>query len=299
MAQRVGDQRTQVYTLELLGTFQLQLGTYLAEPYEASHRQCLSLCQKMQFESMINSSTLSGLGVTLIWNGKFAEGCSYLLKRSHKVFDKGPDKTAFLYNGLSMAYLHQGQYDQAYSHCELSLSAAYRSTIPRYISTTLWTKGLIALVQDDPITAEQSLHESLSVIKDIDLVGCHEFPLVGLAFLASQAGDLSAMRHDLWRALRIAVATQSFLSLLHIFPAVALYLSGQRQQAAFALEIYALISQYGHVANSRWFAEIVGDHLQATQASLPAALIAKALRRGKHRDMWSTARGLLAMLANE
>lgn len=286
-----GDQRTQIYTLELLGLFQLRLG-YLAEA-EDSHRQCLALCQKMNFQSMVNS-ILTGLGVTLIWNGKFAEGCSYLLQRISKLFDKGHDSLAILHNGLSMAYLHQGQYDQAKSHCELSLSAARKSKIPRYIATALWVKGQISLIQDDLQTTKQILNESLSVIEGVDLIGCHELPLVGLAFNAFRCRNLQIMRDYLMRSLRIAVDTESFLSLLDIFPAVALYLLGQNE-LSLALETYTLASQYAYVANSRWFDDIVGWNIKAIKAGKTA----KGKRCGEGRDMWVTATELLMKLERD
>ena len=292
VAEAAGNQRTQVYTLELLGAFQLHLG-HLAEA-EASHRHCLALCQKMDLEFMVNS-ILSGLGITLIWNGKFAEGGDYLLQRSRKLFDKGPDNLSFMHDGLSMAYLHQGQYDRAKEYNELSLSAARKSKIPRYIAKSLWTKGQIALIQADPDATEQILHESLSVIEGIDLVGHHEGPLVGLAYNACRRSDLQAMGGYLLRSLQIAVGAHNFLSLLDIFPAVALYLLKQGQML-LALELYTLACQYAYVANSRWFEEIAGRHVQAAKAGLPADLVAERDHRGKERDMWATATELLTKL---
>lgn len=120
---------------KLLGAFQTQLG-YLAEA-EESHRQCLTLAREMNLEWMVNS-ILSGLGYTLIWNGKFAEGIDYLLERINKrAFDRGPAHLAFTHNGLSLAYLHQGQYDQARTHSEQSLSAARKAKHPQYIASAL------------------------------------------------------------------------------------------------------------------------------------------------------------------
>jgi predicted ATPase/DNA-binding SARP family transcriptional activator len=295
IAKATDDQLVQSFTLELLGLFQLQIG-HLAEA-EESHRQCLALCKKLDFESMVNS-ILSGLGVTLIWNGKFAEGCEYLIERTKKQFDKGYEPLAFTHNGLSMGYLHQGQYDQAKNHSDLSLSAARKSNVPRYIAASLWTKGRLALTQDDPTTTEQILNESLSIIEGIVLVGYHEGPLVGLALNAFRRGDLRAMGGYLLRSLQIAVGAENFLSLLDIFPAVALYLLGQGE-TYFALEVYALASRYAYVANSRWFEDVAGCHIEAAKADLTADMVAKAETRGKDRDVWATASELLAMLENE
>ncbi len=288
-AKAENDQRTQVYTLELLGAFQLHLG-HLAEA-ENSHRQCLALCQKMEFESMINSM-LIGLGITLIWNGKFTEGCRYLEARLKKQFDKGHDIIALIHDGLCMAFLHQGNYVQAELHSELSLSAAYQSKIPRYIAKALWNKGQLALFRRDTRITEQIFEECLSVIEGINLMGCHELPLVGLAYNAFRQDDLLAMKSHLSNALQIAVGDKNFLSLLEIFPAASLYLL-KRRQISFALEVYAIVSKFAFVANSRWFEEIVGQHINAIR---PAASIMKRDRYFKEDDIWSTTTQLMRML---
>ena len=291
-AQAMDNPLSQVATLELLGSFQTQLG-HLAEA-EASHRQCLTLARQMNLEWMINS-ILNGLGWTLIWNGKFAEGCDSLLERIDTLFDRGPAHVAFAHTGLSLAYLHQGQYNQAKYHSELGLSAARESKRPQYIATSLWTQGRIALVQDDLVTTEQIFQESLSVIEGIDLVGNQEGPLVGLAYNAFRCGDLEAMRGHLLRSLQIAIDTENFLSRLDIFPAVALYLFGQGEPF-FAAEIYTLAAQYDLVANSHWFEDVAGHQFDAAKAGLPAERVTEAERRGKGRDMWATATELLAIL---
>ena len=291
-AQAMDNPLSQIATLELLGSFQTQLG-HLAEA-EASHRQCLALARQMNLEWMINS-ILNGLGWTLIWNGKFAEGGDSLLERIDTQFDRGPAHVAFAHAGLSLAYLHQGQYNQAKYHSELGLSAARESNRPQYIATSLWTQGRIALVQDDPVTTEQIFQESLSVIEGIDLAGNQEGPLVGLAYNAFRRGDLEAMGGHLLRSLQIAIDTENFLSRLDIFPAVALFLFGQ-DEPYFALEIYTLAAQYDLVANSHWFEDVAGHQFDAAKAGLPAERVAEAERRGKGRDTWATATELLAIL---
>jgi hypothetical protein len=86
-----------------------------------------------------------------------------------------------------------------------------------------------------------------------------------------------------------------FLSLLDIFPAVALYLLGQGE-THFALELYTLASRYAYVANSRWIEDVAGRHIEAVKASLTADEVARAERQGKARDMWATATELVALL---
>jgi hypothetical protein len=74
-------------------------------------------------------------------------------------------------------------------------------------------------------------------------------------------------------------------------------LLADRGQAERAVELYALASRYPIVANSRWFEDVAGRHLAAVAAALPAEVCQAAQARGWARDLWATARELLAELA--
>jgi hypothetical protein len=79
---------------------------------------------------------------------------------------------------------------------------------------------------------------------------------------------------------------------------VALYLLGQGE-TRFALEVYALASRYAYVANSCWFEDMAGCHIEAAKAGLVAEVVAQAEKQGKERDMWATATGLMVVLEKE
>jgi hypothetical protein len=78
-------------------------------------------------------------------------------------------------------------------------------------------------------------------------------------------------------------------------PAIALLLTdqGETEQAA---ELYALASRHPYVANSVWFQDVAGKHIAAAAESLPPEVVAAAQERGRARDIWQTARELLAEL---
>jgi hypothetical protein len=63
-----------------------------------------------------------------------------------------------------------------------------------------------------------------------------------------------------------------------------------------AVEAYTLVLRYGHVAHSRWFADIVGSPMTAVVAALPPATAARAQARGRRRDLEATAKELLTEL---
>jgi hypothetical protein len=63
-----------------------------------------------------------------------------------------------------------------------------------------------------------------------------------------------------------------------------------------AVELYALARCYPWVAQSRWFEELAGRHVDASAASLPAEVATAARERGRARELWATVTQLLEEL---
>jgi hypothetical protein len=76
---------------------------------------------------------------------------------------------------------------------------------------------------------------------------------------------------------------------------VALLLADQGEHER-AVELVALASRYGFVANSHWFEEVVGRHIAAVAATLPPGVVAAAQKRGRARDLNATVMELLVGL---
>lgn len=96
-------------------------------------------------------------------------------------------------------------------------------------------------------------------------------------------------------ALRLWAEFGTFISLLYALPAVALLLADQGEHER-AVELVALASRYGFVANSHWFEEVVGRHIAAVAATLPPGVVAAAQKRGRARDLNATVMELLVGL---
>jgi hypothetical protein len=103
------------------------------------------------------------------------------------------------------------------------------------------------------------------------------------------------MGHHLHQALRAVSETGDVPTLLWALPAAALFLA-DRGAAERAVELYALASRYGLVAESRWFEDTVGRHVTAIAASLPEAAVVAVEERGRARDLETTAEELLREL---
>ena len=106
-------------------------------------------------------------------------------------------------------------------------------------------------------------------------------------------GDLHQAGQHVGEALR---AADCFELRLYALPAAALFLTHQGQQER-AVEMYALASRHPHVANSQWFEDVFGHHIEAVAATLPPDVVAAARERGRRvRDLDATVAELLQEL---
>jgi hypothetical protein len=68
-----------------------------------------------------------------------------------------------------------------------------------------------------------------------------------------------------------------------------------------AIELYALASLYPHIANSRWFEDVVGRWVTAAAAhpqGVPPQVVSAAQERGRASDLWDTAAQLATEMAS-
>jgi hypothetical protein len=96
----------------------------------------------------------------------------------------------------------------------------------------------------------------------------------------------------------MAVGKTSYSSLVYALPAFALLLVDSGEPAR-AVDLYTLASQSPFVANSVWFDDVAGKHIAAAAESMSPDVVAAAQERGRARDLWETARELLADLDEE
>jgi hypothetical protein len=60
-----------------------------------------------------------------------------------------------------------------------------------------------------------------------------------------------------------------------------------------AIELYTVALQNGHVAHSRWYHDVVGQHIDTVAQTLPVAIVKAAQARGRVREWRSTVPDLL------
>jgi hypothetical protein len=145
------------------------------------------------------------------------------------------------------------------------------------------------------VEAQQRLQESLDQFQrtqtPAQVIQAHA-ALAGVALLQD---ELRVGQMYLLEALALLSQYRSFVAALFSLPCVALLLA-KRGQAEQAAEVYALAERYPYVSNSRFWEDVVGKHVAAAAATLPAEIVAAAQERGRARELWATVEGLLAKL---
>ena len=199
--------------------------------------------------------------------------------------------------GEAKAYL--GQYEQARALGQRGL-AVYRETDQRWgIGFSHYVLGLAAVAEEAHAEAHQLLQGSVSTLREFGLRENMSWALAVLSYAACGLGQLPQARQHLHEALQTAAEIGTFKPFMLGLSAVALLLA-DRGQVERAVELYALASRYPFVANSRWFEDVAGRHIEAVAAAtLPPEVVAAAQERGRARDLDATVAELLVELEGE
>jgi hypothetical protein len=155
--------------------------------------------------------------------------------------------------------------------------------------------AMVALARKASDEAHSHLIKSTEILRKTvgGAILADSLALLGYADLALDRST-EAEQH-LTEALHLAVEGRLWLPLLRIMPGLALLLS-DAGQIERAVELYALASRELHVANSRWFEDVVGRHIASASTALSSEVVDAAKARGRARDLWATAEELLAEL---
>lgn len=236
------------------------------------------------------------LGEVLIYCGRFREARSTLgmLEEMEMTWSNPQVKHAsrLLSN---WATVHAGRYRNVREAAAGLLSAAQEKQDQYDIGLTSLLLGCASLALDRDDEARAHLRESVEAFAAIDQREELGWALAGLGYVAMHAGDVGAARKHLLDALRYVPEYHHFACALIALPAAAL-LFAQIGQKERAMELHALANRHGFVANSRWFADVAGRHLDAVAETLPVEEVEAARARGEEQDLWDTMADLIQVL---
>jgi hypothetical protein len=199
---------------------------------------------------------------------------------------------------LGSVEMDMGRYEESRKQVRTSLELVRTHRPPYCIGLNLFLLGYLALADGAHVQAHQSLCEGVEALREI---GGHQdersWAQASLALAVQGLGDTAKAREYLCHALQSAAASRAVLPLLWTLVAAALLLADEGE-AKRAVELYALVSRYPLVVQSRWFAEGVGRRITAAASRLSAGQIAALQERGRARDPDTTVADILSDRCN-
>ena len=292
--QSLGDQRGIAETLQRLGFDATLRGQ--AETSEQLMRQSLTIYRKLD-DPVAVAVNLMHIAHDLADNhGQFAEAYNLVEEASNIVQNLGnPYFIAQAKVNLSWAYLHLGRYKPARIQGQSSLDLSRVIKDPEIMSFALWKLGDVALADEDYTEAEALLRGSIAIHQEISYQGRLRDVRVCLGYALLGLGKVGQAQQCLADSIRESLTNQQFLTQMWALPLAALIAIAQEAPKR-AVEYYALASRYPYIANSCWFADVAGRQIAAATSLLPPDVVAAAQSRGRGRELWETARELLAEL---
>jgi tetratricopeptide (TPR) repeat protein len=286
LRQALGDARGMAGSLKNLSNLARWLGRF--EEAGDLIRQSIAIFAELndRGQQAIAIHTLAGI---LVHGGQFAESLQLFeesLSIHHALGLPGEPGAPTLVKGFAL--MHLGRYEEALAHLERSLSFYAKAETGFPVKNL----GRLALAKGNYYAAQQHLHEALALFRDHgDMNGLGQ-TLGCLGYVALRQHNLQQAQAYICENLQLAAENRLFLPSMTALAGVALLRAEQGESEA-AIELYTIALQNGHVANSRWYQDVVGQYIDAVAQTLPIAMVEAAQARGRRREWRSTVQDLL------
>jgi predicted ATPase len=264
------------------------------EDAEQLAREALSIYRSPEDRPLI-LGTYGLWSSLLVWQGKFNEARSFVQENLAIYDDLGsPLKLLNAHVVAGFPDLYLGAYEDARNQAQYGLALCRKIQHRQAIYGSVYVidiLGKVALAKGSFAEAEGYFQEILPLCQSFGWMENEGQVLACLGYVTRGMNQNSQTQRHFYEALRIAVEEEGFLALIHTLPGIALLFADQGDIER-AVELYALASTLGVVANSKWFADIAGDAIDVVALGLPTEVIEAARARGQGLDLWATAAAL-------
>jgi tetratricopeptide (TPR) repeat protein len=297
LARALGEQFDIGFSLQRLSRIASAQGQL--EEAERLARECVRIFQKLgsRFDA---AGGLNYLGWAVFWQGRFAEAQSTFEQSVADLDDLGLRRYVYMLRsilGLGQTELGLGRYKRAGEQGQRCLALACEADARWEVGQSLALLGAVALAEGTFDKAQNLFREGATVFQESGSPEAVAWFATWLSFADWGTGQTRVAREHLCEGLRTIIEHQYYLPLVPALSATALLLADEgHAYAEQAVELYALASRYGYVGTSRWFEDVIGEHIAAVAATLPPDVVAAAQERGRARDLWATAQELLEQL---
>ena len=199
---------------------------------------------------------------------------------------------------LGLACTMHGEYDRGAAILQTTVQEGDRWGVLREATTALFALGMVAVVQGRLTDALDYFSQVVQRYRSMQFAGELGMAFCGLALAQSAAGQAEAARDNLREALLIAEKTHNMATMLMGWPAVVLYFVRYRplQQA---LLMHRFVSLIPFLHNSRWYADLIGNEMEAHWQALSPEQQAAIDATLKAHTPFTIIPQVLALLANQ
>jgi tetratricopeptide (TPR) repeat protein len=233
------------------------------------------------------ADALNNLGMQLVYLGSYDEALQ-ALEESLTNYRYVGFPAGLTHTNLGIARMHSGQYDRAQDHVQTGLLVSREMGYRGEAGVALFVQSFLAAAQGSYAEAQQLSQKSIAILQQTEQPHGLGQALSSLAYAVLRLGQLDRAQRHFHDALQMATEIQDVVSLVTALPGIALLLA-ERGKVELAVEIYALASRYPGIANSRWFEDMVGEHIASIAEALPSETVAAAQKRGRARELDTTA----------
>ena len=274
--QALDDKKGSGQSLRILGNLARWMGNF--EEAEALIRQSMALFTELKDTQQLALTTHTLHGI-LVYGGQFVESIRLFEEPALIYRELGlPEKPNEPSIVSAFAFMHLGRYKEAEERFQRTLSI-YPKTASGYAVKNL---GRIALVRGNYDEAQTHLLEALTLFRNTgdpnglgQTLGC-------LGITALRLGNLTQAQDTIHENRQIAAETLIILPSMTALSSTDL-LNAKEGHLESAIELYTVALQSGHVANSRWYHDVIGQYIDSIAESLPSAVIEAAKERGRER----------------
>jgi len=238
---------------------------------------------------------LNKLGMVYFFSGRFKEAmvpnAEYRLLSEEYGYPWGITQHSI---SSGLLHLHSGLYTEALKLGKEAFAVASENKNNVYLCEALILLAQAQMALGDIETARRHLQESEEQFSTRSLgtalyVAGRDFYWGILAVLT---GQLDSARMHFLTELSGSFDRQANLNLANALAGIAL-LKAKEGEFTTAIELYALAQRHPFIANSRWFADMVGQTIEQLAGSLSPEDVQSAHERGEKLDLWETAKRLL------
>jgi len=267
LARQIGDPATLLFSLKNLAYTNFALNQF--DTARRLMQETANYLESVE-ELPLRISAQMNLGVQQLWSGLFSDGIRSLesvlpIQRSlGRLYG-----VVYCSVTLGLGLVQNGEYVKGEGILKAVVRDAEQGDFGREAVLGYLALGMAALAQEHLTQAGEYLQQSVLRYRQMHFAGELGWALGGLALAQEASGQTEAACNSLLEALNIAAQTQSISPMITCFATIVSFLF-HRGHLEAALRVHRLAMQQPVQRESRWYADVIGNEMEARWEGLSA-----------------------------